>query len=216
MKIKLIVFDFDGTLMDTREDLAAAMNYALKKCGLTPVSTETVWKYTGDGTPPLVQRILRDKKHPELFEQVKSLFLEYYDAHFADFAKPLPNAKDTIAHLYEKGKKMAVLSNKYERFVKKLLKEFDMDRFFFAVYGKDSFKKSKPDPYPLFKIMETANSSANETAFVGDSKNDALISKNAGVECFIIPSGVNPEEELKSLYKCKILNNISELEKYVE
>lgn len=216
MKIKLIVFDFDGTLIDTREDIAAAMNYALKKCGLTPVSTETVWKYTGDGTPPLVQRILRDKQHLELFEQVKSLFLEYYDAHFADFAKPLPNVKETIAHLSEKGKKMAILSNKYERFVKKLLKEFDMDGFFFAIYGKDSFEKSKPDPYPLFKIMEMANSSVNETAFVGDSKNDALISKNAGVECFIIPSGVNPEEELRRLYKCKILDNISELEKYVE
>jgi phosphoglycolate phosphatase len=216
MKIKLIVFDFDGTLIDTREDLAAAMNYALKKCGLTPVDTETVWKYTGDGTPPLIERVLKDKGHPELFEKVKTLFLEYYEKHFADFAKPIPNAKETLENLYKEGKKMAVLSNKYVRFVKKLLKEFGMEKFFFAIYGKDSFEKSKPDPDPLFKIMEIADSTKDETAFVGDSKNDVLISKNAGVRCFIIPSGVNPEEELKSLYECKILDNISELEKYVK
>ncbi len=217
MKIKLIVFDFDGTLIDTKEDLAAAMNYALRKCGLAPVSTDTVWKYTGDGTPPLVQRVLKDKKHLELFEKVKNLFLEYYEKHYADFAKPIPNAKETLEHLYKKGKKMAILSNKYERFVKKLLRKFDMDKFFFAVYGKDSFEKSKPDPYPLFRIMKAADSTPEETVFVGDSKNDILISKNAGVRCFIIPSGVNSKEELHDMYtECKILNNISELEKYVK
>ncbi len=216
MKIELMVFDFDGTLIDTREDLTAAMNHALKKCGLTPVSTETVWKYTGDGTPPLIQRILKDKGRLELFEEVKDLFLEYYDAHFADFAKPLPGAKETISNLFRMGIKMAVLSNKYERFVIKLLKKFDMEKFFFAIYGKDSFEKSKPDPYPLFKIMELAKVSRDETAFVGDSKNDVLISKNAKVQCFIVPSGVNSKEELEKLYPCKILNKISELEKYVK
>ncbi len=216
MKAELIVFDFDGTLVDTREDLAAAMNFALKKCGISPVSTETVWRYTGDGTPPLIERVLKEKGHPELFEKAKNLFLEYYDAHFADFAKPMESANETVQYFYEKGKKMAVLSNKYEKFVKKLLEKFNMNKYFFMILGKDSLKKSKPDPFPLFEIMKKADVPRDRTVFVGDSKNDILISKNAGVKCFIIPSEVQTKEELRKLSPFKILNSIKELENYIE
>jgi phosphoglycolate phosphatase len=215
-KIKLMVFDFDGTLIDTSKDLAEAMNHALKKAGLCPVSREKVWSYTGDGTPLLIQRILKDKNHPELYNSLFTSFIKYYEAHFADFAYPTPGVKDMLEYFYNKNKKMAVLSNKYERFVVKLLDEFELKKYFFAIYGKDSFERSKPDPYPLFKIMEDAESSKEETVFIGDSKNDILISKNAGVKCFIIPSGVTPIDEIKRLKPYKILSEITELEKYTE
>ena len=216
MKIRLIVFDFDGTLADTSKDLTAAMNYALKEKGLAPVSREKIWSYTGDGTPLLIERILKDKGHPELYNHILKLFINYYEKHYADFASLMSGAEETIEHLYESGKKMAVLSNKYERFVVKLLDKFNLSKYFFAVYGKDSFKKSKPDPYPLLKIMEAEKADIEETAFVGDSKNDILIAKNAGVKCFIIPSGVTPRSMLNELKPFKMLNSIDELEKYIK
>ncbi len=216
MKIELIVFDFDGTLVDTRKDLAEAMNFALKETGLSPISEEKVWRYTGDGTPLLVQRVLKEKGRLDLTEKLTELFLSYYEEHYADYATPIKGAKETLERLSGRGKKMAVLSNKYERFVVKLLKKFGMAKYFFAVYGKDSFEKSKPDPYPLFKIVSDANAKKEETAFVGDSKNDVLIAKNAGVACFIIPSGATPISELKKLGPFVLLNGIEELEKYIE
>ena len=214
MKTKLIVFDFDGTIVDTREDIAHAINYALVKYGLSPVDTETVWSYTGDGTPMLVQRILNDKSRLDLQEEVLKDTIRYYDTHYADFAHVIDGVPETLEKL--KNKKLAILSNKYEDFVKKLLKEFDLEKYFFAVYGKDSFEKSKPDPYPLFKIMEKASANPDETVYVGDSKNDILIGKNAGVKVFIIPSGATPIEELQQLAPYKILKNIRELANYIE
>lgn len=214
MKTKLIVFDFDGTIMDTREDIARAINHALTKHGLSPIDTETVWKYTGDGTPMLVQRILRDKNKIDLQEEVLKDTIQYYNTHYADFAKVIDGVPETLEKM--KNKKLAILSNKYENFVKKLLEEFDLEKYFFAVYGKDSFEKSKPDPYPLFKIMEKANATPDETIYVGDSKNDVLVGKKAGVKVFIIPSGATPIKVLKNLKPYKILKNIRELANYIE
>ena len=214
MKTKLIVFDFDGTIMDTREDIARAINHALTKHGLSPIDTETVWKYTGDGTPMLVQRILRDKNKIDLQEEVLKDTIQYYNTHYADFAKVIDGVPETLEKL--KNKKLAILSNKYENFVKKLLEEFDLEKYFFAVYGKDSFEKSKPDPYPLFKIMEKAKATPDETIYVGDSKNDVLVGKKAGVKVFIIPSGATPIKVLKNLKPYKILKNIRELANYIE
>ncbi len=214
MKTKLIVFDFDGTIMDTREDIARAINYALAKHGLSPVDTETVWKYTGDGTPMLVSRVLKDKNRPELQEEILKDTIQYYDTHYADFARVIDGVPETLEKL--KDKKLAILSNKYENFVRKLLEKFHLEKYFFVVYGKDSLEKSKPDPYPLFKIMEKANANPDETIYVGDSKNDILVGKNAGVKVFIIPSGATPVEELKRLAPYKILKSIRELANYIE
>ncbi len=214
MKIKLIVFDFDGTLVDTSEDLAEAMNTSLRKMGLKPVSRNKVWGYTGDGTPLLIKRILRDEGHHELYKELFNLFLNYYEEHYMDFAHPMDGVEETLKHL--KNVKMAVLSNKYRRFVVKLLNEFGLKDYFFAIYGKDSFEKSKPDPYPLLKIMENAGVAREETIFVGDSKNDILISNNVKVKCFIVPSGVTPVEDMLKLNPFKILNNFTELEKYIK
>ncbi len=214
MKTKLIVFDFDGTIMDTREDIAHAINYALTKYGLSPVDTKTVWGYTGDGTPMLVQRILKDKNRADLQDKVLKDTIQYYNTHYADFAQVIDGLPETLEKL--KSKKLAILSNKYESFVKKLLKKFGMKKYFFAVYGKDSFKKSKPNPYPLFKIMEKAGANPDETVYVGDSKNDILVGKNAGVKVFIIPSGATSIKELEKLAPYKILKNIRELANYIE
>jgi phosphoglycolate phosphatase len=214
MRTKLIVFDFDGTLVDTKEDIANAVNYALSRVKLPSVDSDTIWRYTGDGTPLLVERVLKDKNRLDLYDEVLKETIKYYEAHSADFAKIMDGVEETLKKLLNK--KLAILSNKYESFIKKILKEYDIEKYFFAVYGKDSFEKSKPDPYPLFKIMEQAGVQRDETVYVGDSKNDVLVGKNAGIKVFIIPSGVTPLSELRKLKPYKILTNIRELANYIE
>ena len=214
MRAKLIVFDFDGTLVNTKEDIANAVNYALSRVKLPSVDSDTIWRYTGDGTPLLVERVLKDKNRLDLYDEVLKQTIKYYEAHPADFAKIMDGVKETLKKLLNK--KLAILSNKYESFIKKILKEYDIEKYFFAVYGKDSFEKSKPDPYPLFKIMEQAGVQRDETVYVGDSKNDILLGKNANIKVFIIPSGVTPLSELKALKPYKILKNIRELANYIE
>ena len=213
MKIDLIVFDFDGTLFDSSKDLAKAMNFALRKVNLPPVSKEKVWSFTGDGTPLLIKRIL-GKENEGLYDRVFAYFMNYYSLHYADYTRPL----DGVEHLLKKfeGKKIAILTNKYKKFVDKILDKFGMRKYFLAVYGKESFHKSKPDPYPLVYIMNKLQVTNDKTIFVGDSLNDILISKSTNVKCFIIPSGVTPIARIKALKPFKILNSINELENFIE
>jgi len=213
MKIDLIVFDFDGTLFDSSKDLAKAMNFALGKVRLPPVSKEKVWSFTGDGTPLLIKRIL-SKENEDLYDRVFAYFMNYYSLHYADYTSPL----DGVEHLLKKfkGKKMAILTNKYKKFAVKILDKFGMRKYFLTVYGKESFHKSKPDPYPLVYIMNELQATRDKTIFVGDSLNDILISKSTNVKCFIIPSGVTPMERIKALKPFKILKNIKELENFIE
>lgn len=213
MKVNLIVFDFDGTLFDSSKDLTEAMNFALKKVDLPPVSREKVWSFTGDGTRLLIKRVLGEENE-SLYDKVFTYFMSYYSLHYADYTRPLDGVKYLIERL--KRKKMAILSNKYKKFVDKILDKFGMKKYFLAIYGKDSFSKSKPDPYPLLYIMNELQVAKERTIFVGDSLNDILISQNTNIKCFIVPSGVTPMEKIKALKPFEILKNIKELENFVK
>jgi len=213
MRIDLIVFDFDGTLFDTSKDLTEAINFALNKVGLPPISRKKVWSFTGDGTALLVKRVL-DKKSSQLYNTIFNHFIGYYSSHYANYTKPIEGAKTLLEKLREK--KMVILSNKYKKFINRILYKFNMYKYFSAVYGKESFNKSKPDPLPLLYIMNQAKVINKKTIFVGDSLNDVLISKKANVKCFIIPSGVTPIEKIKELKPFRMLKSIKELENFVE
>lgn len=213
MTIDLIVFDFDGTLFDTSEDITKAMNFALNKAGLPPASRTKVWSSTGDGTSLLVKRIL-GKNNKHLHDIVLNDFIEYHSSHYADYTKPMEGVTEVLERF--KTKKMVILSNKYKEFIDKTLKKFEMHRYFSAVYGKESFSKSKPHPYPLLYTIKKMEVPAKKTIFVGDSLNDVLISKNANVQCFIIPSNVTPIKKIEELKPYKILKNIKELVNFIK
>ncbi len=213
MTIDLIVFDFDGTLFDTSEDITKAMNFALNKAGLPPASRTKVWSSTGDGTSLLVKRII-GKNNKHLHHIVLNDFIEYHSSHYADYTKPMEGVIDILERF--KTKKMVILSNKYKEFIDKILKKFEMDKYFSAVYGKESFSKSKPHPYPLLYTIKKMEVTTQKTIFVGDSLNDVFISKNANVKCFIIPSDVTPIEKIEELKPYKILKNIKELVNFIK
>ncbi len=209
MEINLIVFDFDGTLFDTKKDIAASVNASLKKYGFQPVDEDKIWSYTGDGTEILLKRILKEDKGI-LFKKILDYTINYYSLNFANFTKPVDDVIDFLDKFKEK--KKVILSNKNREIITKVLNKFNLLQKFQAVYGKDSFMKNKPDPYPLLKIMEDFGVVPENTIFIGDSANDIIIAKRSGIRSFIIPSGATPIEDIKKLNPFKIFYNYREIE----
>ena len=213
MEINLIVFDFDGTLFDTKKDIAASVNAALIKYGFQPVDEETCWRYTGDGTEILLRRVLQNKNVSN-FKEMLNYTIKYYSLNFANFTMPVDNVLAFIDKFREK--KKVILSNKNLGIINKILDKFNLSDKFQAVYGKESFSKSKPDPYPILEIMKKFGTTRENTVYIGDSINDITLSKRAGIKSFIIPSGVTPIEEIKHLKPFKIFHDYKEIENLIK
>lgn len=213
MKVNLIVFDFDGTLFDTKKDIAAAVNAALKEYGLSTIDEDLIWKHTGDGTEILIKRFF-ESNDVELFKKVAEFTVKYYTANFANFTVPVDHVLDFINAL--KVKKKVILSNKNYDIMMKILSKFNLVDKFDSIYGMDSFPINKPDPYPLLKIIEQYSTNNDKTIFIGDSINDILISNRANVRSFIIPSGVTPLNELNELKPFKIFYDYKEIKNMIE
>jgi len=113
-------------------------------------------------------------------------------------------------------KKKVILSNKNLGIINKILDKFNLSDKFQAVYGKESFSKSKPDPYPILEIMKKFGTTRENTVYIGDSINDITLSKRAGIKSFIIPSGVTPIEEIKHLKPFKIFHDYKEIENLIK
>ncbi len=208
-----MVFDFDGTLFDTKKDIAASVNYALKSVGREPLSEDVIWRATGGGSEVLVRRIA-EKATESQREEILRKTLEYYSKHFADFVKPV----DSVCAFLKKfaHKKKVILSNKNKELIDKILKKYDIDRCFIGVFGGDSFEKKKPDPAPLLEVIDIFGVKMEETIYIGDSMNDILTAKGAGLRCFIIPSGVSSVEEIEKAKPDKIFYDYTEIENFIE
>ncbi|MBI5906115.1 MAG: HAD-IA family hydrolase [Deltaproteobacteria bacterium] len=175
---RLLVFDLDGTLVDSKEDLAAAVNVALESFGVPPLPLSTVCGYVGDGAVALLRRALPPEK-AGLLPEVLDRFLSYYRRHLLDTTRPYPGVVDALrkwSGMY----RMAVLTNKGLSMTEAILSGLSLDGYFFEVRGGDSFPKKKPDPQGLLHILAEAGAPPGETLMVGDSKNDVLAGRGAG------------------------------------
>lgn len=208
----LIIFDFDGTLVDTRQSTANALNFALAKVGLEPRDTNFIWQHASNGALAMIKDVL-GKSNLHLSNKVARFFFEYYREHPADNIKVIKGVRDLLEDLscYKK----IILSNRYKWLLDNILDKLDIRRYFLETYGIDSFPKSKPDPYPLLQIIKKHRSSRVEAIFVGDSINDIIASKNAGIKCIIIPSGATSTKEIKKFKPFKIVNDIREVKKWI-
>lgn len=193
MIAELIVFDFDGTLFDTKKDIAAALNYALNSQGLPALSEDEIWKMTGDGTPTLVERAL-SKMHPEAYEVVLSKTIEYYNANFSVYTTPIQGVKVFLDGTQDIAK--AIVSNKYRFLIEKVLTIHSFTQYFKAIIGKEDMKKPKPDPYVMVQLLRDLNIQPEKAIYIGDSAIDVLFAHNAGIRCCIIPSGVSEIQDI--------------------
>ncbi len=178
-QVRLLVFDLDGTLVDSKRDLALSVNAMRAAMGLDPLPLETIASYVGHGVTLLVRRSLGTDATNESVEKGTAFFLAYYRAHMLDHTNFYPGVAEALEKL--RGHKMAVLTNKPVVFSREMLTRLGFASYFAFIYGGNSFPQKKPDPIGLHTLMKDLQISARETLMVGDSDTDVLTGRNAGV-----------------------------------
>ena len=188
------VFDLDGTILNTAEDLADAVNYGLEKNGLETYSTEEVLNMVGNGVKNLVLRAIGDKK--ELFDVCFKDFKEYYSAHYAVKTYAYKGVKEALLSLKKSGVILGVLSNKYDAAVKDLAKIY-YGNIFDYVSGEVEGVPRKPDPTSLNDMIKLCGAEKEHTVYIGDSDVDVKTAENAGVKCVSVTWGFRRKDFIK-------------------
>ena len=195
MKIQAVLFDLDGTLVDSLEDLTDAVNHMLIWFRKAPLSSSKVQSLVGKGARNLVQRAL-DSHLPAEIEQGLLLFTQYNAVHIADKSRLYPGTLELLNQLLDQGLHLAIISNKQEALTRLILEVLGIDRFFETVCGGDTFPEMKPSPLPLFEVIGRGGFSAAEAVMVGDSINDIRAGKDAGITTIGCTWGYGGPDEL--------------------
>ncbi len=196
---KLIVFDLDGTLLNTIADLAASTNQALQACGFPTHPTEAYNYFVGNGINKLFERALPEEARThENVMRVRERFIPYYNMHNADLSAPYPGIVELLTSLQAAGVKLAVASNKYQVATEKLIAHYFPAIRFVMVLGQREGVPAKPDAGIVDDCMKAAGVSAAETLYVGDSDVDMQTALNAGVDAVGVTWGFRPVAELQA------------------
>lgn len=203
---KLILFDLDGTLVDSARDLALAVNHMLQRLGRETFDPEIIRSWVGNGAQTLVKRGLsgsseidEDIEH-ELFEEALDIFLDFYANNLCVETISYPNVVGTLKNLKNQGYRLALVTNKPYDFIAPLLEGLEMNGLFELCLGGDSLEKKKPHPMPLLHVCERLGVDASECVMVGDSKNDILAAKAAKMHSIGVTYGYNYNEPI-SVYQ---------------
>ena len=213
---KLVIFDLDGTLLDTIADLAESANYALKQLGYPTHDVETIRTFVGNGINKLLERAL--PSHEQTEENVirmRSHFVPYYDVHNADLSSPYPGIVNLLEDLQAKGIQIAVASNKYQAATVKLVKQYFPNIDFVEILGQREGINVKPDPTIVFDILKKAKVSFEETLYVGDSGVDMQTAINAGIDAVGVTWGFRPRAELESFQPMGLIDKAEDLLEFI-
>ena len=194
--IGLLVFDLDGTLIDSKDDLVKSVNAVRVRMNLKPLPEETVASYVGRGVVVLMRRALGDEASEETVQQAAEFFLDYYRDHMLDHTIAYPGVREALDSL--QARKMAVLTNKPVRFSQAILDGLGLSRYFARVYGGNSFEQKKPNPVGLLALMRETGVPSENTMIVGDSDTDVLTGRNADVWTCGVTYGLAPETLITS------------------
>ena len=194
-KVRLVIFDLDGTLIDSEYDLAASVNAMLRQYGRNELPLEVIKTYIGDGAPMLVRRALGDPKDESFLQEALLFFLSYYREHKLDSTyayEGIAPSLEQISTFNAAGRKLTVLTNKPVRPARDILAGLGLAERFFQIYGGNSFETKKPDPLGARTIMQEAGASPEESVMVGDSEVDILTARNAGMWSIGVNYGFAP------------------------
>lgn len=206
----LVIFDLDGTLVDSVDDLCNSVNATRAYMGLPPLPHDLVASYVGNGAPVLIRRAMGPEASEEQVQEALSFFLSYYREHMLDHTRPYPGVLETLEKLHGLGVRMAVLTNKPQRFSRDLCAGLGLAQYFFQIYGGNSFEQKKPDPIGIRTLMQEAGAKPAETWMVGDSATDVLTARNAGVRSVGVTYGISPHT-LKETPPDFLIDSITEL-----
>ncbi len=209
---ELVIFDLDGTLINSIKDLGAATNFALQKNGFPVHPLEAYPMYVGNGVNKLIERALPENARSE--EMVKSLrkdFTEYYDRHNTDYTRPYDGIPELLQQLQAMGKKIAVASNKYDAAANSLVHHYFPDINFIAICGQTDNMPVKPDPSVVFKILSIAGTPKKDVLYVGDSGVDMETARRACVDSAGVTWGFRSVKELQQYYAGHIIDHPADI-----
>ena len=213
---KLVIFDLDGTLLDTIADLAVSTNHALTHLEYPTHEEGTIRTFVGNGINKLLERSLPEGERTEAnLMRMREYFIPYYDTHNADFSSPYPGMVILLEKLQTKGILLAVASNKYQEATEKLVRHYFPTIRFVEILGQREGIPVKPDPSIVNDILKKANVSPEETLYVGDSGVDMQTALNAGVDAVGVSWGFRPRTELEGFCPKGIVDKAEELLEFV-
>jgi 2-phosphoglycolate phosphatase len=205
---KLIIYDLDGTLVDTRRDIANAANYMLAQMGAPPLNDTVIAGFVGRGLHRLVASCLKTED-PKKIEKGAKIYREYYKEHMLDYTRLYPGAKETLE--YFKNKRQAVITNKPNPFSEEILKALRVKDYFVEIIAGDADFPKKPDPTAVLTILKNEKVKPEEALFIGDSVVDIETGRNARILTLVMTHGFDSEEVLKSAAPDVLVRNFKEL-----
>lgn len=212
---KLVIFDLDGTLLNTITDLGISCNYALEKLGYPTHALAAYPFMVGNGVRKLIERAQPDAT-PEEVDRIVSVFKEHYDLHNTDNSRPYDEIENLLHTLTERGVAVAVASNKYQEAVTHIIRHFFPDIPFVSIQGQQEGRQVKPDPSIVFAILNDYPTPKADVLYVGDSAVDIETARRACVENVGVTWGFSPVSHLRKASADHIVSSPSEILNYVD
>lgn len=216
---KLLIFDLDGTLINSALDLALAINYMLKELNRGTFDENIIHEWVGNGALTLVKRALSGNRTVDdglneiAVEKALKIFLDYYEANLCNATVPYPNVIKTLHSLKEKGYILSIVTNKPFIFVAPILEKLKMEGLFALILGGDSLKEKKPNPLPLLYVCETLGVSIGDSLMIGDSKNDIQAANACSMDSIGVTYGYNYGEDIAVHEPSIMIDDFLELNK---
>ncbi len=195
MKYDTLIFDMDGTLLNTLDDLVSSVNYALRECGFCERTIDEVRKFVGNGIKLLMERAVPDGITNEEFEKVFSAFKEHYAKNSRNMTRPYDGIAELLCEAKKRGYKMAIVSNKIDFAVKDLRDEF-FGEYVEVAFGECEGIEKKPAPDMVYKAIAELGADKEKCVYIGDSDVDMMTAKNSGLDCISVSWGFRLRDEL--------------------
>ena len=214
MKYKAVIFDLDGTLLDTLTDLAEGTNYALRVNGFPERTLDEIRRFVGNGARKLIERAVPEGQVEKALEQVRRDFDVYYKVHCKDHTGPYPGTMEMLEELARKGYALGVVSNKPDFAVQELIPEY-FPGMFASVSGERQGVAKKPAPDLIWESMKNLQVNSSEAVYVGDSEVDLEAAANAGIPCISVAWGFKGREFLEEHQAEVIIEEPLDILKYL-
>ena len=208
---KGVIFDLDGTLIDSYQAIYLSFRYLYEKMGRQPLAFDEVKGVIGHGLSSTFRDLLGEERVPEALR----LFQQKYEEIFRQYTYFLPGAREVLEALHGRGIKLAVATNKIGRLSRGILQHLGVDKLLVAIVGDEDVSQNKPYPEMLFSAIEKMGLGKEEVVFIGDSLIDIQTGKNAGVRVFAVPTGVSRREDLEKDQPAVILDRLLDLLNYL-